>query len=71
MKEVLILGILALVFLGGCLTYMGIACVAIIRAFGTKKCYLPHRVLMGIWGVVMIYAFVCACIYITEYGWIM
>lgn len=69
MQQILIMGILALVILIGGITYMGIAGAAIIYCLGGNGSPRNRRIFFGILGALMIYAFVCVCIYLAKYGW--
>lgn len=71
MTQFLIMATLALVILIGGLTYLAIAGIAIIYSLGANDGPRNRRIFFGILGVLMIYAFVCVCIYLANYGWLL
>lgn len=68
MTKIMSIGILVLVIIGGAVIYLGAAGTAIIYSLGANEAAKRRRVFFGFLGVFMIYAFVCACIYLHKYG---
>lgn len=68
MTKIMSIGIIVLVIIGGAVIYLGAAGTAIIYSLGAIEANKRRRVFFGILGVFMIYAFVCACIYLHKYG---
>lgn len=68
MTKILVIGVVTLTILGGAALYITLAATAIIYSMGANKSTTRRRAFFGILGVAMIYAFICACIYLHKYG---
>ncbi len=62
-------GVLILIIAIGALAYLAAAGTAIIYCLGGSSTHKVRRVLFGILGVIMFYAFICFCIYVRKSGW--
>ena len=62
-------GVLILIIAIGALVYLAAAGVAIIYCLGGSSTHKARRGFFGILGAIMIYAFICFCIYVRKSGW--
>lgn len=69
MTHILFTGFLVLIILIGALLFLALAGTAIIYCLGSNQSPKGRRIFFGILGVVMIYAFICFCVFIAKNGW--